>query len=92
MSQQIKIIIMNKQDYERAKSKELQIESLLKQKKAIECGKIVSLKIRVFDNDKINYEEIILTDIPKKEIKRVFYEDVERRLETAKNDYDSFFD
>lgn len=83
---------MTKQDYDRLKAKEAQIEALIAEKKQIEGGKIISLHIRVFSDDKNIYEDIDFKNLPKGEIKKILLENIEGRLENAQNDYESYFD
>lgn len=83
---------MTKEDYQKLRAKEAQIEYLKEFKKAIENGKILNLKIRIFNEDKIEYEDLDFTDIPKRKIKTVILENLETRMESAKNDWESYFD
>lgn len=82
---------MTKQDYDRIKSKEEQIEQLLKFKKLIETSKILSINLRCFSDEKTEFENITLSDLPKNKIKHVLLENYETRLENAKKDYEDFF-
>jgi len=83
---------MTKEDYQKVRAKEAQLEYLKEFKKTVECGKILNLKIRTFNEDRIEYEDIEFTDLPKRKIKTVILENLETRIESAKNDWESYFD
>lgn len=82
---------MTKQDYDRIKNKEAQIEHLLKSKNIVESSKILQLKLRYFNEDKTEFEDIVLTDLPKGKIKGILLENFKIRLENAQNDYEEYF-
>ena len=83
---------MTKENYEQLKSKEAQIEKLIEMKHMIESSKILSVKVRVFNESKLIYEDKELFDLPKKELRKVISENYLCRLNKAKSDWEGFFD
>lgn len=82
---------MRKETYIQIKEKEVQIENFKEIKKNIELGKITSINIRVFDDDKIEYKDINLKEIPRGAIKGFLLQHIEQRLSNAQNDFEDLF-
>ena len=72
---------MTKQEFEQAKITEQQIEALEQRLKQIESGKILNITVRVFSEDKMKYEDVILKNMPKSIVKAVLRENVKKQLE-----------
>lgn len=82
---------MTKQDYDRIKAKQTQIEQLLIKKQNVEIAKILSIKLRIFNDERTEYEDVTMTDLPKGEIKKVILTNLIARLESAQKDWEGFF-
>lgn len=83
---------MTIQNYHQLKQKEGQIERLKERIAAIENGKIKSVNIRIFSEDKMSYEDVTEGGIPKNEIRKVILHNLTVQLLDALSDWESYFD
>lgn len=83
--------MITKQHYNNLKQKEAAIARLKERIRAIENGKIISVNIRLYTPDKMEYQDVTEGDIPKREIRTAILNNLTKQLSDAQADWEGFF-
>ena len=84
---------MTKENFQKLKRKEAQLQTLIERKDLIENGVMNSINYTITkDSGVISNKEIKGSDLPKGAIKSILLEIIEKRIAHAKAEWESFFD